>query len=179
MFFPDPPPWVAPPPRRAVRPAAVVVPVILAVLLLAAEVFGFAQFLRKGAQPPDPAAQWQPYVDAGKTFAQDMTTVNPQSVDSDIQRIIDESTAPFRDDFASKRAEYKQTILTSSVTTQGTVTGAALESIHARTADVLVATTTKIANTAGASQDPRNWRLHLTVVKLGDGYKVSIVEFVP
>jgi serine/threonine-protein kinase len=66
----------------------------------------------------------------------------------------------------------------SNVTSQGGVNSAALDSINGSTAKVLVASTTKVTNNTGASQDPRSWRLALQVEKIGDTYKVSKVEFV-
>ena len=44
---------------------------------------------------------------------------------------------------------------------------------------VLVAATSHVTNAAGAKQDPRNWRLSVTVARDGDQIKLSKVEFVP
>jgi serine/threonine-protein kinase len=67
----------------------------------------------------------------------------------------------------------------SNVSSQGTVNAAALDSISGTTAQVLVASTSKVTNSAGAAQDPRKYRLVMQVEKIGDAYKVSKVEFVP
>jgi serine/threonine-protein kinase len=168
------------PPRRLLR-AAVIVPVILGVLLYGAVGFGVVQYFRPALQPSSAAPRWQPYVDDAKQFAVVLTTISPQTIDSDIQRILDGSTGPFHDDFANKRSDYTQTVVKSSVTTQGTVNSAGLESINGTTAHVLVAVTvaSKVTNNDGASQEPRNMRLVMQVDKLGDAYKVSKVEFTP
>jgi Mce-associated membrane protein len=44
---------------------------------------------------------------------------------------------------------------------------------------VLVAVTVKTSNAGAAEQEPRAWRMRLTVKKVGDEAKVSNVEFVP
>jgi Mce-associated membrane protein len=44
---------------------------------------------------------------------------------------------------------------------------------------VLVAATSKITNAAGAKDEPRTWRLKVTVTEDGGQYKVSKLEFIP
>jgi Mce-associated membrane protein len=44
---------------------------------------------------------------------------------------------------------------------------------------VLVAATSHITNAAGAKEEPRNWRLKVTVKDDGGQYKMSNVEFIP
>jgi serine/threonine protein kinase, bacterial len=162
--------------RPSVR-AATVVPIILLLSLVGASAFAITQVLRPDPQPSTTAAQWQPYVDYAKQFTISLTSVSSQSADSDIQRILDGSTGAFHDDFASKRSDFRQTVVNSNVTTQGTINAAALDSINGTTAHVLVAATSKVTNNAGASQDPRHYRLDVQVEKLGDTYKVSKVGF--
>ncbi|BDE12263.1 MULTISPECIES: serine/threonine-protein kinase [Mycobacterium] len=176
-----PPPWQpAPYPAPArVRWPAIVVPLVLAVLLLGAVSFAATQVLRPRAQASTATPQWQPYVDYAKQFTVWLTSLNSQSAASDIQRIIDGSTGEFLNDFANRRADFTQSVIDSKVDSQGTVNGAAFESFEGTSAYVLVAATSKVTNSSGANQDPRNWRLRLKVEHIGTGYKVSKVEFVP
>jgi serine/threonine protein kinase, bacterial len=167
------------PPKRRMTWAAIVVPLILTLTLVGAGAFAVTEVLRPDPQPSSAAPQWQPYVDYAKQFTVWLTSLSPQTADSDVQRILDGSTGAFHDDFAKKRSGFEQTIVNSNVTTQATVTSAALESIGGTTAHVLVVSTSKITNNAGASQDPRSYRLLIQVEKLSDGYKVSKVDFVP
>ena len=46
-------------------------------------------------------------------------------------------------------------------------------------ADVLVAVTVKTSNAGAAEQEPRAWRMNITVQKVGDEAKVANVRFVP
>ncbi|OBH91261.1 serine/threonine-protein kinase [Mycobacterium sp. E2733] len=177
---PWPPMYHHPVQERTTRKwPAIVVPLIMAVLLLGAAGFAAAQVLRPDPRPSTAAPQWQPYVDYGKQFAVWLTSLSPQSADSDVQRIIDGSTGAFHDDFAKQGSDFRKVVVQSNVTSQGAVNSAALDSIDGSTAHVLVAATSKVTNNTGASQDPRNWRLALDVEKVGDTYKVSKVEFVP
>jgi serine/threonine protein kinase len=181
---PAPPPpymWQQPPtstPRPLSR-AALVTTLLLAVLLVAAAAFDVTQFLRPVPQPLTAPPAWQVYVDNAKQFAISLTSLSYQDPDTGIQRILDESTGEFHDDFSKKSASFKQSVVDAKVTTQGTVKSAALDSISGTTAQVLVATTSEVTNAAGAKQDPRNWRLAVQVEKVGNAYKTSKVEFVP
>ena len=42
---------------------------------------------------------------------------------------------------------------------------------------VLVAASTKVTNTAGAKDEPRNWRLTVHITREGDQLKMSKVDF--
>lgn len=168
----------ASPKRPAVRAATVIPILFLAVLLCGSAAFAVTEVLRPNPRPSTAAPQWQPYLDYAKQFAVSLTSLSAQSVDGDIQRILDGSTGSFHDDFASKSADFRQTVVASNVTTQGTVNSAGLSSISGTTAHVLVAATSKVTNNAGASQEPRSWRLEIQVEKVGDAYKASKVEFV-
>jgi serine/threonine protein kinase len=159
--------------------ATTAVPVILAVLLLGAVAFVVTQVLRPDPQRSSAPPRWQPYVDDAKQFTVAMTSLSPQSADSDIQRVLDGSTGAFHDDFANRSSDFKQVIRQSNTTTQGTVNSAGLESINGTTAYVLVAATSKVTSATNAPQDPRIWRLRVQVEKIGDTYKVSKVDFVP
>ena len=92
----------------------------------------------------------------------------------------DSSTGKFRDDFASQAAEFTKTVEDSKAVTEGTVTAAALVSMDDHSALVLVAATSRVTNLpAGKEQQPRAWRLKVTVTEDGGQYKMSKVEFVP
>jgi serine/threonine-protein kinase len=177
------PPWPPTPyqpvPAAGHRWPAVVVPLILVVLLSGAVGFAVTQVLRPAPQPSTAMPAWQPYVDYAKQFTVWLMSLSPQSADSDVQRILDGSTGAFHDDFAKGSSDFKRVIANSNVTTQATVNCAALDSIKGSTAQVLVAATSKISNNAGASQEPRRWRLAVQVEKIGGDYKVSKVEFIP
>ncbi len=166
------------PPGRSLTWTSILVPLILLLLLVGAGAFAVTQTLRADPRPSSAAPQWQPYVDYAKQFTVSLTSLSPQSADSDVQRIVDGSTGTFHDDFVRSSSDFKQTIVNSNVTSQGTVNGAALESINGTTAQVLVASTSKVTNSAGAVQDPRNYRLLVQVEKIGNACKVSKVEYV-
>jgi serine/threonine protein kinase len=164
--------------KRSPIRAAMVAPLVLAALFIGAAAFAVTQFLRPYPQPSIKPPQWQAYVDHAKQFTVDMTSLSYQDPDSGVQRVLDESTGQFHDDFASRSSDFKQTIIQSKAVTQGTITGAGLESINGTTAEVLITATSKITNNNGAADEPRTWRLRVQVEKIGDAYKTSKVDFV-
>jgi Mce-associated membrane protein len=54
-----------------------------------------------------------------------------------------------------------------------------VESESADEAQVLVAVSVKTSNSGAPEQEPRFWRMRITVHKTDDGVKVSNVAFVP
>ncbi|OBB69903.1 hypothetical protein [Mycobacterium sp. 852014-50255_SCH5639931] len=97
----------------------------------------------------------------------------------DVQRVIDSSTGQFRDDFQQRAKDFTTVVEQSKVVTQGSVNAAAVQSIDGNSALVLVAASSRITNAAGAKDEPRNWRLKVTVTDEGGQYKMSKLEFVP
>jgi Mce-associated membrane protein len=108
-----------------------------------------------------------------------MTSLDFNRAKEDVQRVIDSSTGQFRDDFQQRAKDFTTVVEQSKVVTQGTVNAAAVQSIDGNSALVLVAATSRITNAAGAKDEPRNWRLKVTVTEDGGQYKMSKLEFVP
>jgi len=96
----------------------------------------------------------------------------------DVQRVIDSSTGQFKDDFEQRAKDFASVVEQSKVVSQGAVRSAALESINEHSASVLILATSKITNAAGAQDEPRAFRLRVTVTEDGGQYKMSKVDFV-
>jgi Mce-associated membrane protein len=96
-----------------------------------------------------------------------------------VQRIIDDSTGSFSDDFRARADDFVKVVQDSKVVTEATVNATAVQSMTPDSAVVLVAATSRVTNSAGAQKDPRAWRLSVTVTKDGGQIKMSKAEFVP
>jgi Mce-associated membrane protein len=108
-----------------------------------------------------------------------LTSMDFNKAKEDVQRVIDSSTGQFHDDFQARAKDFTTVVEQSKVVTQGTVNAAAVQTINGDFALVLVAATSHITNAAGAKDEPRNWRLKVTVKNDGGQYKMSAVEFIP
>lgn len=108
-----------------------------------------------------------------------LTTLDFARAQEDVQRVLDNSTGAFREDFAGRAEDFTSVIQQSQVATEGTVNAVAVESMTEDSAVVLVAATSKVTNAGGAQQEPRAWRLSVTITREGDALRMSAVEFVP
>lgn len=108
-----------------------------------------------------------------------LTSYNYTHAKEDVQRVIDNSTGEFRDDFTQRADDFASVVQQSKVISEGTVNAVAVESMDHDSAVVLVAATSNVTNAAGAKEDPRAFRMRLTVNREGDQYKVSKLEMVP
>jgi Mce-associated membrane protein len=108
-----------------------------------------------------------------------LMSMNFQNAQQDVQRVVDNSTGEFHDDFAKTADDFIKVVQDSKVVTTVAVNQTAVQSKTTDSATVLVAATSRITNSAGAQQAPRAWRLVVTLVRDGSQLKMSKVEFVP
>ncbi len=123
--------------------------------------------------------QRQLFLQVGRQGAVNLTTIDWQNVDHDIQRILDSATGPFYEDFSKRSQPFIDVVKKVQSKSVGTVTEAGLESVSRNEAQVLVAVSVKTSNLGAEDQSPRAWRMRIGVQKVGDGAKVSNVLFVP
>lgn len=114
-------------------------------------------------------------VAAGRQGAVNLTSIDYEHADADVQRILDSATGDFYDDFAKRAKPFADFVKQTQAKSVGTVSEAGLESVGGDEGRVLIAMTIKSSN-RGADQPLKAWRLRITVQKVGDEAKVSRVE---
>jgi len=121
------------------------------------------------------------FLQVGRQGALNLTTIDWQQADKDVQRILDSATGTFYDDFQKRSGPFVEVVKQAQSKSVGTIAEAGLEpnSITDNGAQVLVAVTVKTSNAGAPEQAPRAWRMRISVQKVDDGAKVSNVEFVP
>jgi Mce-associated membrane protein len=119
------------------------------------------------------------FVAAARQGVTTLTSLDFNHAADDVKRVLDDSTGAFRNDFQSRADDFAKVIQQSKVATQGRVDAAAVQSMTDDSAVVLVAATSEVTNSAGAKQEPRAWRLSVTVERVDGQLKMSKVEFVP
>src|ERR1700738_579079 len=119
------------------------------------------------------------FVQIARQGAVNLTTIDYTHADADVQRILDSATGTFYDDFAKRSQPFIDVVKQAKSTSQGTVTESGLASTERDTAQVLVAVTVTTSSAGAQEQQPRAWRMRISVQRLGDEAKVSNVEFVP
>jgi len=175
---PDPVPDVAvatpKPPRSNVALATALGLVV--VLALAA----LAGWLGWGAYQAHKAEQQRAlFLQVGKQAAVNLTTIDFEHVDDDVKRILDSATDNFYDDFSRRSQPFIDVVKEAKSKSTGQVSVAGLESETADSAQVLVAVTVNSTNAGAPEQQPRAWRMRISVRDVDGEAKVSNVEFVP
>jgi Mce-associated membrane protein len=119
------------------------------------------------------------FLQVGRQGALNLTSINFENAEADVQRILDSATGTFYDDFQKRAQPFIDVVKQAQSKSVGTIAEAGLESNSENDADVLVAVTVKTSNAGAPEQEPRAWRMRISVQKVGDEAKVSNVEFVP
>ena len=139
--------------------------------------FAISQFVRD-APVAQTTPSWQPYVDAAQTFALHSVTVSADTVDTDLAIIMDGATDEFRADLQNQASQIKQKTKDLGVMTDGTITGAGIESLFSEKAVVLVPVDTKVTVTTNRVGVVSMQRARVTVEHVDGSYKASKLEFV-
>jgi Mce-associated membrane protein len=116
---------------------------------------------------------------AGRQSVVTLMSLDFNTAKDDVQRIIDNSTGQFRDDFKNQADDFIKVAQDSKVITEVTANSVGVESMTNDKAVVLVSATSRVTNAAGAKQEPRSWRLSVDLQRDGGQIKMSKVEFVP
>lgn len=122
--------------------------------------------------------QREAFVEAARHAAMSLTNVGWETVDADVQRVLDSASGTFHDDFQKRAESYREVVRQVQSKSEGTITSSALESVSDHTAKVLVSVTVKSGNAGVPEQAPQFWRMRLTVEENAGQAKVSDVEFV-
>jgi Mce-associated membrane protein len=167
----------APSGRRLLTPARTAMLASLAIVVVAAALVGFLGF--RTYQSEQAKHRDELFLAAARQGAINLTTIDWQHADSDIQRILESATGTFYDDFSKRSQPFVEVVKQAQSKSVGTVSEAGLESESGDQAQVLVAVSVKTTNLGAQEQRPRAWRMRIDVQKLGDQAKVSNVQFVP
>lgn len=120
------------------------------------------------------------FLQVGRQGALNLTTINWEQAEADVQRVLDSATGTFYDDFEQRAQPFVEVVKQAQSKSEGEISEAGLESESDTEAQVLVAVTVNTTNVGAPEQQPRSWRMRISVQKTGDDEaKVSNVEFVP
>jgi Mce-associated membrane protein len=152
---------------------------LTAALLIVAALGALVGWLGFGANESHRGAQQREVLlQAARQGALNLTTISYTEVDADIKRILDSSTGAFYDDFQKRSQPFVEVVKQAQSKSQGTITQAGLESVQPDSAQALVAVAVTTSNAGAPEQQPRAWRMRVSVQMIGDTAKVSNVEFV-
>jgi Mce-associated membrane protein len=173
----DKPPWY----RRWRRPKLSTAAATLAIIVILAASAGSAYMVLQHRDASHRRQLAAEYAAAARQGVVTLTSLDFNNAKDGVQRILDDSTGSFKDDFAKMAGDFTKVVEQSKVVERGTVqaVGVDWDSMTNDSAVVLVASTSEVTNAAGAKQDPRTFRLIVTLARDGGQLKMSKVEFVP
>jgi Mce-associated membrane protein len=119
------------------------------------------------------------FLQVGRQGALNLTTIDWQNAEGDVQRILDSATGSFYDDFQQRAEPFVQVVKQAQSKSVGTVSEAGLESVTDSEGQVLVAVSVQTTNAGAPEPQPRAWRMRISVQDVDGQAKVSNVEFVP
>ncbi len=153
----------------------------LAILVILGALAGSGYMIKKHHDAVQQRQRAAEFVAAARQGVVTLTSLDFNNAKQGVQRILENSTGSFKDDVLKMADDFTKVVEQSKVVSQGSVQAAAVEldSMTKDSAVVLVASTSEVTNAAGAKQDPRNYRLIVTVARDGGQLKISKVEFVP
>lgn len=118
------------------------------------------------------------FLQVGRQCALNLTTIDFQHADADVQRILDSATGPFYGDFQKHAQPFIDFVKQAQSKSVGTIAEAGIEAESENGAQVLVVVIVKTSDAVAPEQEPRAWRMRITVQKVGAEKRVSNVEFV-
>lgn len=118
------------------------------------------------------------FMDTAREGAINLTSIDWEHAEDNVQRVLDISTGQFYDDFDKRSKSFLEVVKQIKSKSVGTVTSSGLESYSDDKADVLVSVTVRSTNAGVPEQAPQVWRMVLTVQEIEGKAKVSNVEFI-
>ncbi|GGL13182.1 hypothetical protein [Nocardia jinanensis] len=175
--LPDPHPIPEPGKKRRIRYRAVVALTAVVTVAAAGASAYFAVAHRNAVHEADRRLA---YVQAARQGVVNILSVDFNSAKNDVQRILDNATGAWRDEFSPQAMPFTDVVQKSKVVTTAEVTAAGLEHLDDDgTARVLIAAHSKVSNAAGAANEQRTFRLRVTVASDGGRLKIAKMEYVP
>lgn len=164
---------------RLRRPKWSTIAASIAIVIILAALAGSGYMIKEHRDAVRQRQRAAEFAAAARQGVVTLTSLDFNNAKQGVQRILENSTGSFKDDFLKMADDFTKVVEQSKVVSQGTVQAAAVDTMTADSAVVLVASTSEVTNAAGAKQDPRNYRLIVTVTRDGGQLKISKVEFVP
>ena len=119
------------------------------------------------------------FLTVARQGALNLTTISYTDAGADVARILDSATGGFRDEFQQRSQSFIALVNKAQSKSVGTIIEAGVESEQDNQAQVLVAVNVDTSLAGAPEPKPRAWRMRLMVQRIGDGAKISNVEFVP
>lgn len=164
------------PPSPLLQIAVVAVTTLVTAGLLGATGYMVWQHQQEAQQRQNAAE----FVAAARQDVVNLMSMDFNKAEESVQRVLDDSTGKFRANFDETSDEFIKAIRDEKILTTATINDAAMDSMTADSAVVLVSATSQREGKQAPKdqQQPRVWRVVITLEREGDQIKMSGVEFI-
>jgi len=120
------------------------------------------------------------FASAARQNVINLMSIDYNNADDSVERVLDSSTGRFKSNFAETAEDFVKALRDEKIITKATVNDTAVESMSGDTAVVLVSATSQREGPQAPKdqQQPRLWRIVVSLERDGDQIKMSGVEFV-
>lgn len=144
-------------------------------LLLLVAVVVLAVLVQRGRALDDRRAD---IARAAQQSALNLTSIDNEDYDQDVQLVLDGATGAFRSDLESRVDDLRQALVESEVVSEGDVLETAVLRSDQDTATALVAVDGNVRNTAAPDGRANTYRMRLELELVDGTWKTSMLEFV-
>lgn len=163
----------AAPGRRRTRLGLYALAALMLLLLVAAVVLGLR--LREAALDEDAR---QAALTAARQSALNLTSIDRDEFDEDVERVLEGATGEFRQDFQARAGDLEKLLEENEVSAEGNVLAAGIVRSDRKTATALVVVDSAVRNTATPEGRTNSYRMRLELERVGDRWLTSTLEFV-
>jgi Mce-associated membrane protein len=169
---------IAPTKKRGLRLTTVAA--VLAVLVVIAALLGAGGYMlwqhRNADQQQHRSAE---FAAAARQGVVNLMSLDFNHAQESVQRVIDDSTGKFKSNFEDGAPDLIKAMKDAKIATKVTVNISAVESMDKDSATVLVAATSQRTGPDAPKEDqqPRVWRVVVSLVREGDQLKMADIEF--
>ncbi len=117
-------------------------------------------------------------LDDARQHAVNFTTLDYQELDRDLGRVLDGATGDFRKQFEQGTSDLSTLVTENQAVSRGEVLEAGIVSSDDDSARVLVVADSTVTNSADPDPQKRHYRMQLDLVRSGDRWLVSDLQFV-
>lgn len=146
----------------------------VAVLLLVAVVV-LAVLVQRGRALDD---RREAIATAAQQSALNLTSIDNEDYDQDVQLVLDGATGSFRSDLESRVDQLRQALVENEVVSEGDVLETAVLRSDEDTATALVVVDGNVSNTAAPEGRVNTYRMRLELQRVDGTWKTSMLEFV-
>ena len=159
------------------RPRLSRVDLLLGALVLALVAGGLA-LGAKWTEARQTEQRYAAVLDAARAEALAFTTLDHRSVDEDTARVLEGATGSFKRQFAASLDQLTELATQNESVSKGKVLSAGVVSADADSARVVVVADSTVSNVNTPSPQPRHYRIQMDLVRQGDEWLASDLEFV-